>query len=161
LAADERIMPRFGITPTQMGLVYSAFLLAYTIGMVPGGLAIDRFGPRLALMGMLLLTGLFGALTGAVGFAVGPAGPLWVSLLLVRSLMGFCTAPLHPGCARTVGFWVPGPRQGLANGLAVGAALVGVASTYKLFGWLIDRFDWPVAFMVTGGATIILGLVWG
>ena len=111
-------------------------------------------------MGMLLLTGLFAAATGAVGFAVGAAGQLWIGLLVVRSLMGFSTAPLHPGTARTVGFWVPGPRQGLANGLAVGAALVGIASTYMLFGWLIDRFDWPTAFLITGSTTILLSVVW-
>src|SRR5262249_6757297 len=85
---------------------------------------------------------------------------LWIGLLVVRSLMGFSTAPLHPGTARTVGHWVPAPRQGLANGLGVGAALVGIALTYTLFGWLIDRFDWPTAFLITGSITILLGIPW-
>src|SRR2546426_5048054 len=49
VAADERIMDQFSISPTAMGTVYSAFLLVYTIFMIPGGLFIDRVGTRRAL----------------------------------------------------------------------------------------------------------------
>src|SRR3989442_6300176 len=51
-AGDERIMKQFGISAEQMGVVYSAFLVVYTVFMIPGGLFIDRFGPRLALAGI-------------------------------------------------------------------------------------------------------------
>ena len=43
-AGDTRIMEQYGISPTRMGMVYSAFLLTYTLCMIPGGLFIDRFG---------------------------------------------------------------------------------------------------------------------
>ena len=35
-------MKQYEISPTRMGLVYSAYLLVYTICMIPGGLFIDR-----------------------------------------------------------------------------------------------------------------------
>src|SRR5262245_44627199 len=35
-----------GISKTGMGMVYSGFLLCYTLAMVPGGWFIDRYGPR-------------------------------------------------------------------------------------------------------------------
>ena len=57
-AADERIMAQYGISPQQMGAVYSAFLLIYTLFMLPGGWLIDRSGPRVALGMMALLTAL-------------------------------------------------------------------------------------------------------
>src|SRR5438094_9067166 len=63
-AGDERLMKQFSITPEAMGWVYSAFLIVYTICMVPGGLFIDRFGPRAALMLMGFGTALFCAGTG-------------------------------------------------------------------------------------------------
>src|SRR5690349_20881847 len=48
-AGDERIMREFAISPEKMGMVYSAFLLIYTVFMIPGGWLIDRKGPRFAL----------------------------------------------------------------------------------------------------------------
>src|SRR5437868_3200970 len=65
-AGDERLMKQFNITPGAMGWVYSAFLMVYTLFMVPGGLFIDRFGPRAALMLMGFGTAIFCAITGAV-----------------------------------------------------------------------------------------------
>ena len=41
-----------------------------------------------------------------------------------------------------------------------GSALVGIAATPPCFGALIDRFGWPFAFMIMGGVTAILALVW-
>ena len=41
-AGDTRIMTQYGISPTRMGWVYSAFLITYTVCMIPGGLLIDR-----------------------------------------------------------------------------------------------------------------------
>src|SRR5258708_19899724 len=63
-AGDERIMKQFGISTGQMGVVYSAFLLIYTIFMIPGGFFIDRFGPRVALAAMGIGTAVFCAFTG-------------------------------------------------------------------------------------------------
>lgn len=157
-AADERIMAQYGISTQQMGTVYSAFLLVYTLFMLPGGWFIDRFGVRVALGVMALATALFGALTGVSAFAA--AGSLWLWLIVVRSVMGLFTVPLHPASARAVGVWLPAGYQTLANGLITGAALLGIACTPVAFGGLIDRFDWPVAFVVTAAVTAALGMIW-
>jgi MFS family permease len=157
-AADERIMAQYGITTTQMGTVYSAFLLVYTLFMLPGGWFIDRFGVRVALGLMALGTAFFGSLTG-LG-AIAAAGNLWLWLIVVRSIMGFFTVPLHPASARAVGLWLPQGNQTLANGLITGAALLGIACTFPVFGALIDWLDWPRAFTVTGICTALLGALW-
>src|SRR5881392_3168723 len=47
VAGDERIMKQFSIAPEKMGAIYSAFLLVYTLCMIPGGFFIDRFGARI------------------------------------------------------------------------------------------------------------------
>ena len=99
-AGDERIMGQFGISTESMGVVYSAFLLVYTVFMIPGGWLIDRRGPRLALTCMGLGSALCCALTGGIGFGFLAAGQVWLALLVVRSLMGLMTTPLHPGAAR-------------------------------------------------------------
>src|SRR5258708_39660779 len=47
--AGQAIMKESGLTQTQMGTIYSAFLFSYAILMVPEGALTDRFGPRLIL----------------------------------------------------------------------------------------------------------------
>ena len=158
VAADERIMEQYKIAPKQMGIVYSAFLLVYTIFMIPGGFFIDRFGPRIALAVVGLGSAAFCMLTGMVGWM--EASAVWMSLLLVRGVMGLVTTPLHPAAANAVGLWVPESRRSLVNGLITGAALLGVACTYKAFGSLIGQFEWPKAFMITGLLTAVITFLW-
>jgi sugar phosphate permease len=160
VAGTERIMGQYGISPTAMGVVYSALLLAYAACMTPGGWLVDRKGAWLSLVVMGLGSALFVALTGVVGLVVLAAGPLWYALLAVRGLMGAFTAPIYPASARVVAHWLPLSQRALGNGLVNGAALVGIASTFVGFGALIDHFDWPGAFLITGAVTGLLGLVW-
>src|SRR5262245_47189165 len=49
VAADDEIMPRYGISAEAMGTVYSAFFFAYALCMMPGGWLADRLGPRVTL----------------------------------------------------------------------------------------------------------------
>jgi MFS family permease len=44
--------------------------------------------------------------------------------------------------------------------VVTGAALLGIASTYKIFGALIDWFDWPRAFLIAGVVMVLLTWVW-
>jgi hypothetical protein len=48
VAGAEQIIPTRLLTPTEMGLVYSAYLLPSTLFMMPGGWLIYRRGPRTA-----------------------------------------------------------------------------------------------------------------
>src|SRR6266704_4764112 len=146
IAGDERIMPQYGISPEAMGRIYSIFLFVYTIFMTLGGAFIDRVGVRTALATMAIGSGIFAALTGVVGSLVSGAASLLFALLLVRSVMGLVTTPLHPGCAQAVSVWFPETERSLANGLVTCAALFGVAFTYPLFGKLMDAVGWPKAF---------------
>ena len=159
-AGDERIMKEFAISPERMGVIYSAFLIVYTLFMIPGGWLIDRRGPRFALACMGLGSALFCAFTGGIGFGIFAAGQVWVALLVVRSLMGMLSAPLHPGAARAAGNWFPPEQQSFSNGLITGASILAYAVVHPIFGSLIDRFDWPIAFVIMGSATAVLALAW-
>lgn len=160
VAGDERIMNDYGIRPNEMGRVYSAFLLVYTLFMTVGGYFIDRFGVRRALATVAIGSGMFAAITGLLGLVLTLAVQFLVALFVVRAAMGLITTPLHPASAKAVSHWMPASQRSTANGLITGAALFGVAFTYPLFGRMIDSFDWPVAFLIAGGATILLGTIW-
>jgi sugar phosphate permease len=160
VAGTERVMEQYGISPTQMGFVYSALLFSYAICMTPGGWLIDRRGAWAALALMGFGSALCIMLTGVVGLVIVGSGAMWLALIVIRAVTGVCMAPIYPGCGRVIARWLPPRQRALANGLVNGAAPVGIACTFVGFGTLIDHFDWPAAFLITGAITALLAVVW-
>jgi MFS transporter, ACS family, D-galactonate transporter len=160
VAGTDRLIRPDLISETRMGMVYSAFLLVYTLFMVPGGWFIDSFGPRTAWVVVGFGSAAGALLTGAAGLAFSGPVSLWLALLAVRSPMGLSNAPLHPAGARLAANWAPPGGVSLVNGLITGAALGGIALTYLTFGRLIDSFGWQRAFLLSGGVTLVVALVW-
>jgi MFS transporter, ACS family, D-galactonate transporter len=160
VAGAERIIPQYNIAPERMGMVYSAFLVIYTLAMLPGGWFIDRFGARAALVLLGFSSTLFVALTGAVGLIAQGTSTLVLGLILARGLLGLTNAPLHPASARMVFDQIPAPSRGIANGLVTFSACLGMAVCYYVMGSLIDRFDWPIAFVISSSLTLCVALVW-
>jgi sugar phosphate permease len=162
VAGTEKIMDQYHLSETEMGWVYSAYLIIYTLCMTPGGLFMDRYGARFALVLMGFGSALFAILTGVTGLALPAlAGPMLVGLIMVRGLMGAVSAPIHPGGARLVGHWMAPAGRATANGLITAAAVIGIASVYVAFGALIDWLTWPLAFVLSGGVTAAVAVLWG
>jgi MFS family permease len=160
VAYDEQIKTELGIGEASMGAIYSAFLIAYMVCMTPGGWLADRFGPWLALVVMGIGSGLFGVLTGSVGVLAQSAGQVLFLFLIVRTTMGVFTAPIYPASTRIVSYWIPFHQRAMVNGLIMAAALVGIASSFQIFGFLLDNFRWPMAFAITGSFTVALACLW-
>src|SRR5260370_26054671 len=102
VAGNDRIMEQYSISPTKMGAVYSAFLLIYSIAMIPGGFFIDRCGARIALITMGFGTALFGALTGGGGVVCPAARPAPARLLVAPAVVGLVSSPRPPRPASAV-----------------------------------------------------------
>jgi sugar phosphate permease len=160
VAYVERIKSQLDISPEAIGYVYSALLFAYMLCMTPGGWFADRYGARRALAVMGLGSALFVALTGIVGLAALPVLATVAALLVVRSALGVFTAPIYPASGLAIAHWFPARQRAGANGAIMAAALLGIASCYHVFGALLDRFDWPAAFVLAGAVTALLALLW-
>jgi ACS family glucarate transporter-like MFS transporter len=159
-AYDERIKDQLGISEEAIGYVYSAMLFAYMLCMTPGGWFADRSGSRLALTVMGLGSAFFVMATGAVGLLALSAAATVTALLVVRAAMGVFTAPIYPSSGHAIARWFPVRQRAAVNGAVMGAALLGIAACYFAFGTLLDLFDWPAAFLITGAFTGVLALVW-
>ena len=87
--------------------------------------------------------------------ATGLAGG-FISLLLLRLLLGLGESVIFPGSCRLFAQLVPEQRRGAANGwMAVGLAIGPAIGTYA--GSLIaGRFGWQASFLVFG----VLSLTW-
>ena len=160
VAYVAQIKTELDISEEAIGAVTSAFLFAYMACMTPGGWLADRFGPWLALVVMGLGSGLFGFLTGSVNWLAQSTAQILFLFLIVRTIMGVFTAPIYPASTRLVSYWIPFPQRAMVNGLIMAAALVGIASSFQIFGRLVDWFRWPTAFTITGTFTAILAILW-
>src|SRR5215471_6843007 len=75
MRASEAIQGDLGLTKTQMGFVFSAFLLGYALFEVPGGWMGDRWGSRRVIAGIVLWWSVFTALSGCIpGFTSWSSG---------------------------------------------------------------------------------------
>src|SRR5215212_840032 len=88
-----------GLTPTQMGLVFSAFSWSYAALQIPGGIFLDRFGTRITYA--IALVG-WSAFTSAMGLVNSLTG-----LVLTRVGIGTFEAPCFPANSRVLASWFP------------------------------------------------------
>jgi MFS transporter, ACS family, D-galactonate transporter len=160
VAGSEVFIREYGISETSMGMVYTAFLIVYTLGMLPGGWLIDRIGSAKALALLGVSMGSFVMLTGALGWVMSGPQQLWLGLLVIRSLAGLCSAPLHPGAAHVVSDVTRDRGRATANGLVTAGAVLGIACCYPVFGWLMDHLTWPGAFVASGAILVGYGVLW-
>jgi ACS family glucarate transporter-like MFS transporter len=155
------IIREFSLSETEMGSVYSAFVLSYALLMIPGGHLADRLGPRLVLAVVGVGSGLFTGLTALGGRpGLGAYFGIIPSFLAIRLGLGAFTAPLYPSCARMNAMWFPAANRARVWGLVAAGAGLGGAASPVLFSWMIGRFGWRASFWAAGFATTALGLVW-
>jgi ACS family glucarate transporter-like MFS transporter len=146
------IRAELGFDEEQMGLVFSAFTLAYALFEVPSGYLADRFGPRLALTRIVLW---WSVMTAATGLAAGLG-----SLLGLRFLFGIGEAGAFPATARVYARWLPPPERGAAFGLVIATGAVSGAATMPLVGWLLGVVGWRVAFALFGCVGVVWAAAW-
>ena len=137
-----------GLDVRGMGLVFSAFSVAYALFEVPSGWLIDRYGPRWMLARIVFWWSL---LTAATGLAGGLA-----SLMMIRFLFGIGEAGAFPGVARVYDRWLPGMAHGRGFGIVLMAGTWSGFLTQPVVSGLMGHFSWRWVF----AACALPGLVW-
>jgi ACS family glucarate transporter-like MFS transporter len=154
------MMRDFGLTQTQMGTVFSAFLVGYTLFQAPSGWLADRVNARSIFLvlcaGWTLLTVLT-ALVGMRGFGIAMAIPqLW----LIRAMFGVVAAPTYPTSGRTIAITFPPRLQARANSLVLASVGVGSAVTPLLLAPITSHYGWRTALGVAAALSAACGLLW-
>ena len=154
------IMRDFGLTQAQMGTVFSAFLLGYTVFQMPSGWLADRISARRIFMALCLGWALLTALTAVVawrGFGLVMVLPqLW----FIRAMFGVIAAPTYPTSGRTIAVTMPPRLQARANSLVLASIGVGSAVTPLLLAPITIHYGWRAALLAAASLSVAAGLLW-
>jgi len=128
------LMQDLDITATGLGLLTSAYFLAFGLFQLPLGLLLDRFGPRRVEAVLLLVAAL-----GCVVFAMGTS---LQALALGRALIGLGVSACLMASFKAFSQWFPSERLPsltatvmVAGGLGALSASVPVTAALPLLGW--------------------------
>jgi ACS family hexuronate transporter-like MFS transporter len=128
--------------------ILMAFQLTYLVMQSFAGRLIDWLNIRIGFAVSLTWWSVAQMLTG---FAGG-----WVSLAIFRGVLGIGEAGNFPGAIKTVAQWFPPKERTIATGIINIGSGMGALAAPPLVAFLILRFNWRIAFVITG----LLGLFW-
>ena len=151
---------QLSLTQTQMGTVFSAFLIGYTVFQVPSGWLADRVSARsifLALCGGFALLTVLTAFVGWHGIGLAMLTP---ALWLIRGLFGVIAAPTYPTSARTIAVTIPARLQARANSLVLASVGIGSAITPLLLTPVTSRYGWRTALLVAASLGAVAAVLW-
>ncbi len=154
------IMHDFGLSQAQMGTVFSAFLLGYTLFQIPSGGLADRVSPRRIYLTLCAGFTLLTVLTACVGWRGFGLALLIPQLWLIRGICGVLAAPTYPVSARTIAVTVPAGLQARANSVVLASVGVGSALTPLLLTPIISQYGWRAALVAAASLSAVAGMLW-
>ncbi len=149
------IRAELALSASAMGSILGAWQLVYIGSAIPLGIALDRIGPRRALLAAALLIALSGALRATA------EGHL--SLFLAVAVFGTGGPLISIGAPKLVTLWFEGRERGLAIGLyTTGPALGGISAltlTNSVAMPLADG-NWRLVYLAYACFVALASIAW-
>jgi MFS family permease len=136
------------INDRDLGALFSAFFLTYSICQIFSGWVIDRFSVYTVYTAGFVL---WSAATITTGFAGG-----FISLLILRLTLGIGEAVGYPAYSKLIAVNFPEEQRGFANALIDAGSRTGPAIGVLGGGLIAANYGWRVLFFAVGAA----GLLW-
>ena len=150
--AGKPIAHEFGLSPIALGYLFSSFLWAYVLMMLPGGRLIDRLGTH-------IVASIATAVWSAAQMATGVVGS-FATMLVARLGLGVGEAPFAPVTYSSVRSWSPYTERGTAIAAISAGSSLGLALGAPAVAWLIETLSWRWSFIITGLVGFIWVLIW-
>lgn len=142
------IQAELHLSNTQLGFLLSAFFYTYVVAMTPAGWLGERYGAQRIFGAGVAIWSVATLLTG---FAGG-----FVSLLLLRLILGVGESVGFPCSSKLVAVAVEPARIGTANGWMAFGYLMGPSIGTIAGGVLMSHIGWRPVFVLFG----VLSLLW-
>jgi len=140
------------LSPSQLGILFSAFFTTYTAMQFVIGWLVDHFDANRILAAGFLLWSLATAATGLVwGFAL---------LLSMRLILGIGESVALPSCSKILARNLPEHHRGFASGALMSALRCGNAVGTFGAGFLMAKFGWRPVFIGVGLVSLLWLLAW-
>jgi sugar phosphate permease len=149
--AAPTIRQQLHLSPTELGLIFSAFSWAYALAQIPAGFVAGWLRPRKTyFFGLWVWCFLLAVTTTATSFGA------WV---LFRIPFGLAEAITWPAASILLSRWFPRTEYSQAMALQNLGLVAGAAIAPPIVAAIITFWGWKSAFIITGLIAGILGTV--
>lgn len=151
-AAAPAIMKDFQLSPTEMGVIMSAFFWSYAAFQIPAGWLADKIGQRITFACAVLWWSLATAAT-AMSRATG-------GLIGARLFMGAGEAAVYPCNTGITAKWFPDHERGRVSAFFDSGTKFGTAFTMPLVAWMVSMYGWEIPFVICGAIGVLWVIAW-
>jgi ACS family D-galactonate transporter-like MFS transporter len=154
-SAMPEIAKNLELDDEQRGMALSAFFWTYTLGQIPAGMLVDRFGVRMLYTLGIVLWSLASASTVLItGLS---------ALIATRLVVGLGESVVTSSSLRYIRAHFAEKERGFAVGVYMTGTKIGPAIGLPLAGYLVATQGWQAMFLIMGlGSLLWLGpwLTW-
>ena len=139
------------LNPSSLGLLTSAYFLAFGVAQLPVGMLLDRYGPRRVEPALLAI-----AAVGALLFAFSES---LSGLAFARAVIGLgvCACLMSP--LKAIAAWFPRERQASLSGWIMVAGGLGALAATTPLEWALRFTGWRTIFVVLAVVTFLSAIV--
>jgi MFS family permease len=129
-----------GLSPTEGQWVVNAYLIAFTVLLIPGGMFGDRIGQLRGMNVGLIIFGIGSLMCGLAGDAT--------MIIAGRTVQGLGAAILMPCIQALVTRVAPEGKTGTAFGVYAAVSAIGLAVGPLVGGAIVDLVAWEWIFLI-------------
>ncbi|PHV33655.1 MFS transporter [Janthinobacterium sp. BJB312] len=145
------LLGAIALTPAQLGLLTSAFFLAFALVQLPVGMALDRYGPRTVQLWLLALA--------ALGVWLFSRGHSFAELMWARALMGAGLGGCFMAAVKAISCAIAPARLPSVHGYLIAVGGLGAATATMPVKLALHYTDWRGVFLGLALAALAIGLL--
>ena len=150
--AAPTLTQKLHLSTQQYSYIVTAFQAAYALAQPVAGFVID-------LVGLKIGFAIF-AFAWAISNMLHGLAMSWPALATFRAMLGVSEAAIFPAGMKTVSQWFPAKERSIAAGWLNTGTSIGAMLAPPLVVFCIMKYNWQMAFVITGGTALIWAALW-